>query len=319
MTNAPHRLHALGSPSIDGVAVGRVLLQAGPAGGPLCLLTAGIHGNEPGGVRALRRVIARLDRARLKGRVSMLAGNLAGLARDTRHVHEDMNRLWRAADVERARRGDHRGSSERLEQAELLALVEAELDATREALLLDLHSTSGVGPPFTVVSTAAGSTELAHALAVPLLTGLDGLISGTLIEWFGERGHRSVVLEGGQNAAPATVDHHEAAAWIALLESGVVAPLDAPSRAELEARLAAGAQGLPAEVRVAYCHHLQPDESFEMLPGFRNFDPVREGQLLARSGPALAREVRAPWTGTLIMPRYQGQGLDGFFLGRAVG
>jgi succinylglutamate desuccinylase len=56
-----------------------------------------------------------------------------------------------------------------------------------------------------------------------------------------------------------------------------------------------------------------------MLPGFRNFDPVREGQLLARSGPQLAREVRAPWSGTLIMPRYQGQGLDGFFLGRAVG
>lgn len=319
MTHTPARLHALATPSIDGAPVGRVLLLDGPGGGPLCLLTAGIHGNEPGGVRALRRVLARLDRARLKGRVAFLAGNLAGLARDVRHVSEDMNRLWRAPDVERARRGDHGGSSERREQAELLALVEGELDAAREALLLDLHSTSGVGPPFTVVSTAAGSTEFAHALKVPLLTGLDGVIGGTLIEWMGERGHRSVVLEGGQNAAPSTVDHHEAAAWLALLESGVVAAADAPARAELEARLVAGAQGLPAEVRVAYCHHLQPDEDFEMLPGFRNFDAVREGQLLARSGPQLAREVRAPWTGTLIMPRYQGQGLDGFFLGRAVG
>ena len=55
-----------------------------------------------------------------------------------------------------------------------------------------------------------------------------------------------------------------------------------------------------------------------MLPGFRNFQPVEKGQLLAHSGPGLAAEVRAPWTGILIMPRYQGQGLDGYFLGRPV-
>jgi succinylglutamate desuccinylase len=297
----------------------REILRAGPRGGGVCVLTAGIHGNEPGGVLALRRVAARLSGARLRGRVALLVGNLAGLERDVRFVDDDMNRLWRPEDVHSARRGEARGSSERAEQQALLALLDEELAHCGSATLLDLHSTSGVGPPFTVVSGPGGSSELALALKVPLLAGIEGLIGGTLIEWFGAQGHRAVVLEGGQNAAPSTVEHHESAAWLALLESGVVAGEDAPPRHELEARLAAGARGLPAVVEVGYCHHLQPGEDFEMLPGFRNFDPVREGQLLARSGPRLAREVRAPWTGTLIMPRYQGQGLDGFFLGRAVG
>jgi len=297
----------------------REILRAGPRGGGLCVLTAGVHGNEPGGVLALRRVVASLSVARLRGRVAMLVGNLAGLERDVRFLNDDLNRLWRAEDVHLARRGEACGSSERAEQQALLALLDEELAQCGCATLLDLHSTSSLGPPFTVVSGPSGSSELALALKVPLLSGIEGLIGGTLIEWFGALGHRSIVLEGGQNAAASTVDHHEAAAWIALIDAGVVAPSDAPARAALEARLAAGAQGLPAVVEVAYCHHLQPGEDFEMLPGFRNFDPVREGQLLARSGPQLAREVRAPWSGTLIMPRYQGQGLDGFFLGRAVG
>jgi succinylglutamate desuccinylase len=297
----------------------REILRAGPRGGGLCVLTAGVHGNEPGGVLALRRVVASLSVARLRGRVAMLVGNLAGLERDVRFLHDDLNRLWRAEDVHLARRGEARGSSERAEQQALLALLDEELAQCGSATLLDLHSTSSLGPPFTVVSGPSGSSELALAFKVPLLSGIEGLIGGTLIEWFGALCHRSIVLEGGQNAAASTVDHHEAAAWIALIEAGVVAPSDAPARAALEARLAAGAQGLPAVVEVGYCHHLQPGEDFEMLPGFRNFDPVREGQLLARSGPQLAREVRAPWSGTLIMPRYQGQGLDGFFLGRAVG
>jgi succinylglutamate desuccinylase len=95
--------------------------------------------------------------------------------------------------------------------------------------------------------------------------------------------------------------------------------LDAPELEGARQRLLSGARGLPNELEIAYCHRLEPDEPFKMLPGYANFDAVVEGQLLANSGPGLAREVRAPWTGTLLMPRYQGQGLDGFFLGRRVG
>jgi len=154
---------------------------------------------------------------------------------------------------------------------------------------------------------------------VPLLLGLESVIAGTLIEHMGALGHATVLIEGGQNEAGTTVDHHEAAVWLTLAHAGVVAEADVPDLEGMRARLMRGARGLPSELEIGYCHRLEPDEPFRMLPGYANFDAVVEGQLLARAGPDFAREVRAPWTGTLLMPRYQGQGLDGFFLGRRVG
>jgi hypothetical protein len=92
-----------------------------------------------------------------------------------------------------------------------------------------------------------------------------------------------------------------------LVDAGVMRESDVPNYAALRTRLLHGADGLPNELEIGYCHRLEPEEEFRMLPGYSNFDAVVEGQLLARSGPSLEREVRAPWTGTLLMPRYQGQ------------
>ncbi len=52
-----------------------------------------------------------------------------------------------------------------------------------------------------------------------------------------------------------------------------------------------------------------------MRPKFGGFDVVREGQPLAddRGG-----EITAPMSGFLLMPLYQQQGEDGFYLVRAV-
>jgi succinylglutamate desuccinylase len=52
-----------------------------------------------------------------------------------------------------------------------------------------------------------------------------------------------------------------------------------------------------------------------MEPGFVNFQPVDRGQLLARDGRG---EIRAGESGRILMPLYQSQGRDGFFLVREV-
>ncbi len=52
-----------------------------------------------------------------------------------------------------------------------------------------------------------------------------------------------------------------------------------------------------------------------MEPGFANFMPVKKGVLLANGSRGA---VYAPRAALLLMPRYQGQGLDGFFLARRV-
>jgi len=300
--------------------IGRV--SGGAAGGPLCLLTAGIHGNEPGGVHALRRVFhdVATRNVPLRGRLVGLAANLGGLQRGVRFVHEDMNRMWSRERVDALRARDARlDNAEEREQRGLLTEIDRELSMPAERVThLDLHSTSGDGPPFTVIAGPDASRGAANDLDVPLLLGLQGVIAGTLIEYVGSHGHTVVLLEGGQNEKLSTVDHHEAAAWLMMIRAGVVLERDVPQLARHRETLARAASDLPRELEIAYCHHLQPGEEFKMLPGYASFDAVEEGQLLARSGPDLEREVRAPWTGTLLMPRYQGQGLDGFFLGRRV-
>lgn len=68
-------------------------------------------------------------------------------------------------------------------------------------------------------------------------------------------------------------------------------------------------------MEVGYRHVIAPEDGFQMEPGFRNFQPIRRGQVLAkdRSGKIEARE-----TSLILMPLYQTLGDDGFFLGRDV-
>ena len=69
--------------------------------GPTLLVTGGVHGNEPAGVHALRRVLAALGDVgpRSCGRFVALAGNLPALAAGRRFLSRDLNRGWGAASI----------------------------------------------------------------------------------------------------------------------------------------------------------------------------------------------------------------------------
>lgn len=69
--------------------------------------------------------------------------------------------------------------------------------------------------------------------------------------------------------------------------------------------------GLPAHTHLEYTYHIRPDETFVMRPGYSNFDPVVQGEELATSDGEL---VTAPHDGMILMPLYQRQGEDGFFI-----
>ena len=286
--------------------------------GPLLFVTGAIHGNEPAGIVAAQRVLAGLERRRpvLAGRLVACAGNLGALARGVRYIGRDLNRLWSEQELSALQAGSE-DCIERVEQRDLRAVLERELAAARGPVhLLDLHSTSGSGAPFSILEDAPGSRALAAALGVPAITGLHKSIAGTLIDAFTRLGYAAVVLEGGQSAAPSTIDHHESALWLALEAAGMGAPLPAEELAVHRERLAAAAVGLPGAVEVFLRYHIEHGEVFRMEPGFANLQRVQRGQLLARSGPAGEREIRCPSDAVLLMPLYQSQGQDGFFLGR---
>ena len=304
-----------------GAETPRLVGSAGEArGGPLLIVTAAIHGNEPAGVFALRRVFASLAelQPRLAGRCVGLIGNRGALIAGQRFVERDMNRLWSKRELAALAAADPAAdTAERREQRELLAAMEAELAAPHaEVVHLDLHSTSGDSPPFLVPSGDARSLALARELGVPVLHGLLKNLDGTVLDFGAARGFTCVLLEGGQNEAEATLEHHESALWLTLYSAGLIADEPRFELARHRERIARSTAGIPAAVEICLRYAIEPQERFAMLPGFKSFERVVQGQLLALGGPSGRREIRSPLGALLIMPRYQGQGQDGFFLAR---
>ena len=300
--------------------VGRIEQGTGAAGeaGPVLVALGGIHGNEPAGLLAAERVLARIARERMvergvvRGTFVALSGNRAALAQGRRFVDRDLNRGW-SDDASAAPRGG--GGSEDKEQRELVSAIDdAYAGAPAGArYFVDLHTTSAPGVPFVVADGAEHAQSFALAFPLPVFFGLMGHLSSALLPWLARRGVIGVAVEGGQNESPASVDHHEAVLWIALVSAGVLAREALLDHAALVARLMRARQGLPHAIEVYHRHGIVPEDDFRMAPGFANLQSIRRGTLLARDRRG---EIRADEDCLLVMPLYQGLGDDGFFLGR---
>src|SRR5690606_2635494 len=79
-------------PELPEREIGRVV---GELPGPTLIAIAGIHGNEPGGITAARRVLATLSRRKdiVRGEMVAFAGNLGALRQGRRYRLRDMNRV----------------------------------------------------------------------------------------------------------------------------------------------------------------------------------------------------------------------------------
>lgn len=307
---AAHRMEAT-----SGRVIGRI---DGTEPGPVIVVIAGVHGNEPGGPIAARRIVDALrpGAVPLAGTFVALFGNRPALQLGRRFIDRDLGRLWIPAEVERAR-GDAPPSS--VEQGELRALVR-ELDALdvefagREIIYLELHSTSGPGVPFQAINDTLHDRAIAFANPIPLILGVEESIRGSLLDYMETQGKSVLVIEGGQHEAPETADYLESAMWMVLAAAGAV-PSDAGVVRDRGTRLRAAAAGAPAVAEVVYRHDTTPDDHFVMRPGFRHFQRIRRGEALADD---VGGTVTAPMDGLLLMPRYQGLGSDGFFITRPV-
>jgi succinylglutamate desuccinylase len=308
---------ALEGPARTSRVVGR---HVGTAPGPTLVALAAVHGNEPAGVRAAERVLAAIDRARpaLRGEVVFIAGNLTALARRVRFVDADLNRAWtpeRVAGV-RGDRDLRAAGVEDREQRELLEAIREAVDAARGPLFfVDMHTSSASGPPFLTVGDTLRNRSFARAFPVPLILGLEEQIDGSLLEYLNERGFVTLGVEAGQHDASESVDRLEAMLWIALVATGIVEADAVPGLGAYRTVLRDAGTGVPPVIEVRYRHRIEDDDLFRMEPGFANFQPVRKGQLLARDQHGL---VLCPFTARILLPLYQGQGDDGYFLTRDV-
>ncbi|MFN7960048.1 MAG: succinylglutamate desuccinylase/aspartoacylase family protein [Thermoanaerobaculia bacterium] len=296
--------------------IGRIV---GRESGPTLVVIGGIHGNEPSGPLALERVLAALAgrEDQLRGELVALRGNLAALALGRRYLERDLNRLWSRQRVE-ALQACHPSTievPEDREQAELFAELEAAFGRARgRTFALDLHSTSGGGPPFVVMCDTLPNRSFAKSLPAPKVLGLEEQLEGTLLSLLSDLGHVTLAFESGQHAAASSVDHAEAAVWICLAAAGLLAGGELVPPRRVLATLDAAVSTIPPFVEARYRHAIKPADAFKMDPGFTSFQPVTRGQVLAHDCHG---EVHCPETGRILMPLYQPQGDDGFFLVRA--
>ncbi len=292
----------------------RVLgVVVGDQPGPTLVCIGGVHGNEPEGIAALERVFESLSEhpQQLHGEFVGLAGNLPALSKGLRYIDVDLNRrfLYGKANTDAAD-----PTSEDRQRNELARELESIFcRATDGVFVIDLHTTSGNSVPFVVMGDTLANRSFAWNFPIPFTLGLEEHLDGTLSEYLTILGHTSLTIEAGQQNSSAAVDNAEAAIWLGLAAAGLIQEHNAPRVRRSREILARTASSLPRVMEVYYRQPILPDDDFRMEPGFDNFDRIAPGRLLARNRSG---EIRSRWYGRLLMPLYQQQGSDGFFVVR---
>lgn len=293
----------------------------GDTEGPLLLCVGGLHGNEPAGVRALEELVGLIEERRhlVRGDFVAVAGNLRALSAGRRFMSYDLNRAWTDSRIAEAqdRVRSVNGGSVPAEDSGLLRLL-AVLDevASRRrgrAWFLDLHTTSGGGGAFTTSADEPRRRRFAMSIPAPLVLGLNRHIEGTLTAYLDGLGYTSAVFECGQHEEAESRVRAASAVWLAIRAAGLLSDPHVPEARSGYRRLEEAYRHLPRILEMRYRHPVGEEDGYVTRPGFRNFQPVRAGDVI---GDDRRGEVTAPGSGRILMPLYQELGEDGFFVVR---
>ena len=297
----------------------RVITElAGNGTGVAVAFCAGLHGNEPSGVLALKNVFNYINQKEIpvKGQLVAFIGNRNALHSKCRYCQQDLNRMWTVENINKLHNSGfekHELHPEALEMIEIDELLQGFLGKLngQDRFFVDLHTTSAPSIPFAAIDQLPDSYKFALQLPIPFVSNLDEFLKGTLMHYLDHIDFKAIVFEAGTHDDPASVQKHEAMIWLVLGMSGAIDEKHIPNYKGCFTLL----QGLsehPHKVfNILYRHHVEDNSKFEMLPGFINFQAVEKGMLLATES---GQPVLAPYSGNIFMPLYQNQGADGFFI-----
>ena len=289
----------------------------GDAGGPTLAVVGSIHGNEPSGSLALRKIAPTLRKmeTKLLGRVFFIEGNTRASRVKLRFIDSDLNRHWTKVNLAKTGVSPSLARAEDAELAELHSLFNYILDtAENEVFVLDLHSTSASGLPFATIGDTLRNRHFAQMFPVTMLLGIEEQLEGTLLEYLNNKGAVTLGFEGGQHDSAEAIANHEALVWLALVNAGIAATGGVPDL-DTHLRTLKMARGRERIVEVRHREAITADDHFVMKPGFNNFDRIKRGQILAQNRHGYIKAVES---GVILMPLYQRKGEDGFFIGRQV-
>lgn len=306
------------------VDTGRIIdSYQGKEKGPLLFVLGSIHGNEPAGTLALEKLFSMLKEEPQKnpgfsfhGKLIGIRGNLRAIKNNQRFIKKDLNRQWTPENITRVTSTPvDLLDAEDQELLELITCINTEIAnyQPEEIILLDLHTTTAYGGIFTVVSDDARSISIGLAMHAPVIKGLLKGISGTSLHYFNTKNFgiptTALCFESGQHQEPMAVTRAVSALVNFLRATGNVKPEDVEHHHDL--LLKTHSKNLPTITELVTVHSIKPGDHFIMQPGYTNFQKVKKGTLLATDKNG---NILMPFDGMILMPLYQPQGNDGFFI-----
>lgn len=288
----------------------RILGEYGNNDGPLIFVTAGVHGNEPSGVIALNRVFTELEKTKpeIQGKIVGVAGNKLALQKGQRFIEEDLNRTWKEDSITQKKKDTH----EQREMHEIIEILQKfpEEDYGKR-YFLDCHTTSSDSLPYISVQVVNDNDEWAQRFPTYIVRGFSDIVYGAIDHYLSRTGLTGFTFEAGQHDNKESIENHEGMIWLALKEA---CSLDLEKISTYPRCVNNFAEKNAPDQKVfeiIHRHGLEKDDEFKMQPGYKNFQKIEKGELLAMQN---GKELRSEWDAYIFMPLYQAQGNDGFFV-----
>lgn len=283
--------------------------------GPTVVFFSGIHGNETSGVFALKDALETIVPAQIKGTIYGLVGNFKALKLQQRFVDDDLNRLWTKERIAEIKNKTILNNEEG-ELLVILNILDTILNTSQPPFyFIDLHSTSSKTLPFITINDALINRKFSSQFPLPIVLGIEEYLNGPLLSYINEKGYVSLGFESGQHDDLRTITNSVAFIYLTLLYSGILEEKDIAKFSSYYQQLQTQAANMVNIFEVIYLHTIKTDDVFKMHEGFKSFQNITKGTVLATSNNS---EIKAKSTGVMFMPLYQKRGTDGFFIIRPI-
>ena len=291
--------------------------------GPLLIVFGGMHGNEPAGIRAIDLMgkmlvvepITNTD-FEYNGSFLGLIGNLQAYHKNQRFITKDLNRSFTKENIEFVEKhSEEELKDELLEIKQIIKVVRDTIEEIKpeKVVVLDLHTTSSYGGIFTITTDDPESLRIAVELHAPVIKGMMNGIKGTTLHYFTKENFNiditPVTFESGQHDETLSINRAIAAITNCMRTIGSILPEHVEN--QHDRLLIEHSKHLPKVSELISKHSITEGDNFNMYPNYKNFQRIRSGEVIAEDnhGP-----IEAPEDALLLMPLYQSQGEDGFFL-----
>jgi hypothetical protein len=275
------------------------------------VLFGGIHGNEKAGVKAIESVLPQLNASKIKGTVYGITGNIAALKKNKRFITKDLNRQWTREKLKALeKQGDYKNEDAE-QQALYRLLIEILENHHGPFYFIDLHTTSSKTIPFITINDALINRRFSNLFPVPKVLGIEEYLEGPLLSYINQLGYVSLGFESGQHEDELAVVNNVAFINLTLVHTEILKAEDIKNLSNYKDLLEQSAENNTTTYEVTYRHKIEPNEDFRMCDGYKSFQDVDEGLVIAVSD-GISIALKTP--STLFMPLYQKAGEDGYYL-----